>query len=805
MNLDLLRADVKVALRSLRRDPRYALVVIITLALGISADTVIFSVMNPYLVRDLQFQDSDRLYQLGHIDEVNNWDMARFSQAQVDDLRQQSSAFEEMGSYRYSKRNLSDHGDAEQIMAGFMSGNLFQILGMQPILGRTLLAAEEGSTAPRVGVISEILWQRRYGGRADIIGTVVNISSEPYEIVGVMPKEFDFPFGEIRVWLPLPDDPDPTARDEQWYHIVGRLRADATPADARAELNGIHQRLALAHPNEDGQYSGISVVPLRKALNFAYDILQYSFYTLLAAVTLLLLLACVNVASLTLARSTSRSREVAIRAAVGADRGRLVTQLFVEGLVLALASCASGIGISVVVLRIVAPVLPAEALFKTGDFTVDFNVMIYAVLVSLLTPLIFSLMPALRATRRDLFAGLREGTSGGVGAIRSRRALVVVETAIAILLVSGAGVAIQGLGNAVKTDVGFDHTKILSVEIALPESEYSTDEEVNQFFENASRALESSPGILDVGRVARLPFNHETGSTAMALPDAIPSDSQDLAVAEYNSVSPAYFEAIGMNLEAGRFFNAADVENPLSSVIISRSIADRFWGGRSPVGESLMIGAREELRPVTVVGVVNDVKTEGLKDPIGGHIYRPIDSRHRQFLVMSVDSSPAAQVSAVRDELRSFASSLPVVVRPMTDVVRESMLQWVITSLFFTTFGGVALLLTTLGIYGVMAYTVARRTREFGIRMAVGATSGHMSRMILVEGLKLTGLGVAIGLAASVALAAIIASLVSGVDAWSIANQIAVVGLFAAVASIASLGPAMRASRCNPQVALRYE
>ncbi|MCP4900131.1 MAG: ABC transporter permease [bacterium] len=805
MKLDLVRADLKVALRSLRRDPRYAFVVIFTLAIGISANTVIFSVMNPYLLRELPFRDAASLVQLGHVDTTNDWDMARFSMAQLADLRQQSKGLETLGAYRYGKRNLVDDRGPEQVMSGYLSSNMLELLGVQPLLGRGFSIEDEGEGAAGVAVLSHTLWNRRYNGRNDVIGTVITLSSESFEVIGVMPREFDFPFGEVRLWTALPDSFDQAARDQQWSHIVARLRPGWSQDQILAELNGIHARLAQLHPDEDGRFAGVSVVPLRQALNFAYEILRYSFLTLLTAVTLLLLLACVNVASLTLARSTARTKEVAIRAAVGASRIRIVTQLFVEGLVLAGIACTVGIGLSAAVLRVIAPVLPAEALFKSGDFTIDLKVVGYAVCVSLLTPLVFSLMPALKATSHDLIGGLRESDPGSGGAVRNRRLLVVLETAIAIVLVSAAALAAQGLRSAVMTDVGIQHERLLSAEIALPGTEYPSPNEVVQFYDDATARLRGLPGVREVGRVARLPFNHETSSIGFSLPNAIPSDPEKLFVAETNGVSTTYFDAVGMRLESGRFFNSTDLENRTGTVVISQSIAHRYWRERSPIGETLMVGDYGKLQPTTVVGVVSNVKTEGLKDPREGHIYRPIGARQRQFLVLATDTAPAASISPVRDELRRVAPSLPAMIRPMTDVVRENMLQWVITSLFFTLFGGIALLLTTLGIYGVMAYSVARRTREFGIRLAVGASSHRLSRMVVMEGLRLAGVGVGIGLAVSVGMAVFVARMVPGINPADITTYVVTVSLFALVSAAASFGPALRASRCDPQTALRYQ
>jgi predicted permease len=805
MKLDLLLSDIKVAGRSLSRDPRYALVVVLTLALGISAGTVIFSIMNPYLVRELQFRDSENLYQIGHVDSRHNWNMGRFSIAQMEDLRQQSESLEALGAYRYGKRNLIDESGAEQIMASFLTVNLFDILGMPPLVGRSLNPNDDRAESPRVVVISNTLWQKRYGGRTDILGRVISLNDQQFEIVGVMPREFDFPFGEVRAWLPISTDIATSSREQQWHHLIARLKPEVSYEEAVTELNGIHAQLRELYPDEDGRYSGIAVVPIREALNFAYEVLRYSFLSLLTAVTLLLLLACANVASLTLARATSRSKEVAIRAAVGAKRSRLVSQLFVEGLVLAGLACVVGVGMSVMVLRAVAPTLPAEALFKTGDFTVDLNVLLYAVGVSLLTPLVFCLMPALRATRSDLFSGLRDGSRTASDAARSRRVLVVVETAIAIVLVSGAALAARALVNASQMDVGFLHENILAVEMTLPEDRFASDDEVNQFFRETEQHLARVRGVHEVGRITRLPLNHETSTTGIALPGSIPDVPEQLSMALADSVSETYLSTMKIPVVAGRTFTAESYENRGASVVISKSVADRFWPGESPVGRTVMVGEFEELRPAAIIGIVGNVKTEGLENPELGHVYTPIPAQRRQFFVLNTEASPPTLISPIREKLGVVAPDIPVLIRPMTEVVRESMLQWAITSLFFSVFGSIALMLTTLGIYGVMAYSVARRTREFGIRMAVGATSPRLSRMVLVEGLKLTGIGIGIGLSVSFVLALIVGRVVTGIDPADVVSYLIIVCLFGVISIIASLGPARRASRCDPQAVLRFE
>jgi predicted permease len=804
MSLHTLLANLRVAIRSLAREPRYAVVVVITLALGIAADTVIFSVMNPYLVRQLPFREPERLMQLGHVDADSGWDMARFAHIQVEDLRRQSQGIEAMGSYYYSKRNLVDTEGAQQIMAGYLSGNLLDVLGVAPLRGRGFASEDEGTGGNRVVLISNKLWKIRYGERADIIGSVITISSRPYEVIGVMPPDFDFPFGEVRLWMPVPVDPDPTTRDSGSHLIIARLKQGWSREQVEAELNGIHSSLAQQYPDADGQYSGISVVPLRKALNFAYEILQYSFLALLTAVTLLLLLACVNVASLTLARATARSREVAIRAAVGARRSQLVGQLLIEGVLLAAAACLLGIGLSALALRAVSPVLPAEALFKSGEFTIDLAVLAYAVGISLLTPLVFSLVPALRATRQDLYSGLRAGHQGSGKAIHSRRALVVCETAIAIVLVSGAALAAQALLDAHETDVGFRAEQVLAVEITLPSSEYDSEEAIHQAYSSIEGRLAAIAGVGEVGRISQLPLNHETSHTGFALPGQVPASSDQLPNAITTGVSDSYFTAMGIPLVSGRYFNEIDLENRQETVVISRSIAERSWPGRSPVGETLMIGRLDELRPVTVVGVVGNVKTEGLESPQEGHIYVPIGSQNRQFLVLATEA-PAGMISTVRGELRELLPTVPAVIRPMVDVVRESMLQWSITSLFFGIFGTIAVMLTTLGIYGVVSYSVARRTRELGIRLAIGATSQRLSRMVLGEGLKLTSYGIGIGLLVSIVLTQLIGSVASGIEPQSVISFLLVICLFVVISVVASLGPALRASRCDPQAVLRHE
>jgi predicted permease len=794
--------DVVLGFRSLRASPGYSLVVVLTVGLGIAATTTIVSFMSPYLIRELPFEDPEQLVQIGQVDPVAGWDSARLSRPMFRDWEERTRSFEGLGTYYYTTKNVTGAEGPERITAGVLSPNLFQVLGVSAELGRTFGLEDES-----VVVLGHGLWLRRYGGDPAILGRSMVLDGAPHVVIGVMPRDFNFPFGGVKMWVPLPPQAAGEPRDRDLHIPVGRLKPEVTAERARVELEDIQRELAAAHPDIDGRFSGVTVKPLREALNFAYDVMERSFAVLLAAVSFVLLIACVNVASLTLARTSARAREVAVRAALGARRSRLVRQLLVESLLLAVAGGALGTLLAFWGARALGPVIP-EDLFRVGEVGVDSTALLFSLALTLLTPIVFGLAPALHASR-DLTGALKASgrTGSGPSSMRWRRRLVVAEVAMAIVLVGATGLMLRSLLALQDVDLGFRPRSLLTVEITLPEGDYPDREGQQSYFERALSELEALPGVRSAAAVVPLPMNHALWTTSLAPAGQAPAPGEDWPQAREFRVSPAYFDAMGIPILEGRAIAESDGPEAPSVVQVSRSLAERFWPGRSPVGESLLIGDPTAPETASVVGVAADVKHDGFEDGNPVQVYRAlaqVGSRGR-FLLIAAEGAPETISGPVREELHRLDPNLPVTLRPMTEIVAESMLQWSVSSMLLGIFGLAALALANLGIYGVVSYSVASRRRELGLRLALGATGGKVSRLVLMEGLTLAGLGLVLGLVLAGVAAKLIASLLYGVGPFDLLTFIMVTAIFLATATLATLLPARRAARTNPIVVLRYE
>lgn len=806
--MDSFIQDIRYALRTLRRTPGYTIVVVLTLALGIAANTTVFSVLNPYLLRPLPFADAERLVQIGQVDPVSGWDGARFSLQQLEDWRARSRAFEDLAAYHYGNRNLTGDEGAEQVLVGYVTGNLFALLGARPALGRAIVTTDDEPGNAGVVVLDHGIWTRRYGADPGVVGRTIRIDGEAFTVVGVMGPDFNFPWNEVRMWVPMRLDPAQQPRTDTYHIPVGRLEEGWTRERARQELVGIQRELAALYPDADGRFSGVSVKPLREALNFRYDVVRNGFILLLSVVGSVLLIACVNVAGLTLARSTARSREVSVRMALGAQRGRLARQLLAESAVLALAGGAVGIWLAYGAVDFVGPRLP-EALYRVGTATVDGRVLLFSVALTLATPILFGLAPAFAATRAELASALREGGRGaGVGrsALRGRRAIVVAQVALAVVLVTAAGLMIRSFAAVSRVDLGFDADRLLTVEIAPPAADYATAEAIERYFERATDAIGALPGVRAVSTTAWLPLNHENPTVQFATPEGAGAPTEEWPAATPGRIAPGYFEAMGVGFVAGRDFGPVDGPDAARVAIVSRSLAERHWPGESPVGRTLVLAAGRE--PVTIVGVVEDVRHEGIVEASRPQLYFPVTQvpARRRFVVVAADGrAPASIARAVRDAVASVDPNVPATIRPMSEVVRENDFQWRIGSVALGAFGVVALMLAALGLYGLVAYNVAQRRREMGIRMALGATAAQLRRLVIGDGIRLTAIGLAIGVVLSLAAARLLASQLFGVRPVDPTTLAVVPVLFAAVAVLASARPAARAAALEPREVLGEE
>jgi predicted permease len=803
------RQDIAYAFRAFRRTPLFTAVVVVTLAFGIAGTALVFSLMNPYFIRPLPFGDAERLVQLGQIDPITGWERFRFSLPQLRDYRERSRAFDDLGAYYYGSRNLTGNNDPERVMVGYVTGNMFSLLRASPEIGRTLLAEESNASAPEVTVLDHGLWQRRYGGDPEIVGRSIRIDGVSRTVVGVMPREFVFPFGGIDLWLPIKTDMEDAPRDRMSSIIVGRLGSGWTVDLAREELSGIQRDLGLLHPEEDGRFNGIGVLPIRQALNFVWSIFQVMFAILMAAVGFALLIACANVASLMLARGTARRGEIAVRTALGAGRGRLVKQLVTESMILAAVGGGLGLVVTHFGARLVGPLIP-EDWYRVGEASVDGTVLLFALGVTLLTALLFGLAPALNVTRTDLNVVLKEGrTSGrGVKSMRARRALVVLQVAIAAVLLSGMGLAARSVQAVQGIDLGFEPDAVLTVSATPPRTTYSEPEEVSIFYNQTFAEIEAVPGVSGVSSIGRLPLNHSSSLAGYSGPAQVPAELEDWSLALANEVSPGYFGVMGVPVTTGRDFTDGDTEDSQPVVIVSEKLADEPWLNGSPIGRTILLGGEpDEQRLATIVGVVGDVRFEGMTGEERPQIYVPINQSpiRSRYVVIASDGTSSAVAPSVRRAFLNVDGNLPVSLRTMNDVVSENVLPWTISSVLLSVLGGGGLLIALLGLYGVIAYSVAQRQREIGVRMALGAGEGRIRAFFLREGLVLTAVGLAIGLLVAVLGSRALTAALFGIGPFDPVTFASVVVVFGVVAAIASLVPAMRASKLDAVEVLRYE
>jgi len=811
MSLDGWVQDLRYALRALGKTPGYTAVVVATLALGIGANTAVFSLMNPYFFRPLPYADADRLVQVGHLERSSGFLWSRFSLPQIEDYRARTRTAGSIASYYYSSYNVTGPEGPERIAGGIVSDNLFEVLGTPALLGRTLIPGEGGPAGADVVLLDHALWQRRYGGDPAVLGRTIELDGRPHEVIGVMPPGFVFPFGSIRMWVPDRRAPATAPREVQGNLMIARLTPEATPADVQADFARIHAELALEHPDVDGGWDGVHTAGLREALNFGWDILRVGLFGFLAAVGAVLLIACVNVTSLTLSRGQSRIQELAVRNALGAGRGRLVRQLVMESLVLAVLGGALGLVVATLATSGLGNLLP-EDLYRIGDPAPDGRVLLFTMAVTLLTPIVFGLWPARASTRSGLMATLREGSAGAGQArqvLRMRRALVVTEIALGVVLVAATGLFLRSAMELGRADLGLAADEMLTAEAIPPRGTYPTAEEAVLYWDRVTEDARALPGVRAAGTVYPLPLNHETQRYGYAEPGNEPSVRDDWPTAYALWASPGYFDAAGIDLLAGRdFLDGEGAEaGSMQPALVSERVARSLWPAGDAVGRSLLLTMSDPPTEVRVIGVVEDHHHDGIsqvKDPL---IYLSLaaDPVRRRFLVLRGEGPPTSLVPSLRALMLGADPDLPVDFRPMSDVVAESSFQWTVGSAVLGVFGLVALLLAALGIYGVVSYAVAQRRREVAIRMSLGADAGTVQRAVLAESLKLSVIGIGIGLAGALAAGRVAEALLFGVRPADPAALGGAVLVFLAVAALAAHLPARRAASVAPGAVLRAE
>ncbi len=804
-----LKQDVVYALRTFARAPVFSITVVLTLAFGIGANSFVFSIMNPYFFRPLPFHEPDRLVQLGHIDQARDWGGFRFSMLQLEDYRSRSSALEELGLYHYGTGNLTGYEGPERASVAMVSANMFGVLGALPTLGRSFSPEEGRQVGEPVVILAHDLWRVRYGGDPAIIGRSLTLDGIARTVIGVMPENFVFPFGGIDIWEPITANPVELGRDRMGSLIVARMKPGWSIERTRSELNGVFRDLSAAYPEIDGSYDGISVKPLREALNFAWDILWLMFVFMLASVVFALVIACVNVASLHIARGTARHGEIAVRTALGASRGRILRQLLTESAILASVGGILGVLLARWGAGFVGAVIP-EDLYRIGTPSLDWNVVLFSVAITVAAILVFGLVPAFNAISADLSEGLKEGGRGGHGlkSQRARKALVVFETAMAVTLICGMGLMLKSFRAVDRLDLGFQVANQTTFPITLPESDYTSENAIDMYYRRATDEVRATPGVRAAGTVMHVPQNHESATQPFSPLASTPANIEEWPMAIVNYASPGYFEALEIPLLSGRSFDATDASDAPTVVVVSQSLAETHWPGDGPLGQTLLLGETDSRAAATVVGVVGDVLHAGaLGEEPRPQVYGCIHQNpfRRQFLVVSTEGDPTLAIAPVREALLRVDPNLPVGSLTMNAIVGQNKLPWSISSKLLAVLGTAGLLLASLGIYGVIAFSVAQRTREIGIRVAIGASGSSIRARFLGEGLQLSLVGVIIGLGLAVVAGKAMSSLLFGVSAFDPPTLVGTLFVFLVVAAAASLLPAVRASRVDTAEVLRSE
>jgi putative ABC transport system permease protein len=800
--METLRQDLRFALRWLGRSPAFTAAVVLTLALAIGVNTVMFSVVNAVLLRPLPFPEPDQL--------VSIWPAKALGRGAFAQFREQGRATARVAAFSDATGfSLSGTGAPERAEGAWASADLLSTLGVAAARGRGFAAGDEAPGSPPVVLLSDGLWRQRYGADPGIVGRRVVVDGVPRTVAGVMPPGFRFPSRQVRLWLPVSMDASDPAEfwaGEPALHLVGRLNPGVTPGAAQAAVRALAPRVAAAAPwplpprwSEDA-----GAAPLR---TLVLGDVATPLLLLLAAVGLVLLIACGNVANLLLARSATRTREIATRAALGAGRARLVRQLATESLLLYLAGGAAGLLLALAAGPALAAALPADTP-RAAEITVDGRVLAFTLALTLATGLVFGVLPALRASRADLQSSLKEGSKASAGAANRHVSglLAAGEVALAVTLAIGAGLLVRSLTGLLSVDTGFQPARVVTARVSPPRAAYQEDARVRELYRAVLERVQAVPGVQEAAVVHRIPLGGESSALPIQVEGQPPAAGAAAPTAGEWRVTPGYLGVMGVRLLRGRAFTAGDREGSPAVALVNQAMARRFWPGADPVGK--------RFRPVwwrdwvTVVGVVGDVKDDNLTGEAPLQVYRPFEQGPvaEMHLVVRTRSDPDDIAPALRSAVAAVDPSVPVSdVRTMADVVASSLARPRFTVLLLSAFAALAVVLGAIGIYGVIAHGVSQRSQEFGIRMALGATPGVVLGGVLRHGFRLAAAGVIAGLVAAALAMRLFVRLLYGVSPLDPLTFV-VAGVFmVAVALLAAYFPARRATRVDPVLALRAE
>ena len=799
--------DVRYGVRSLRKNPGFTFIALITLVLGIGANTAIFSVVNAVLLRPLPYKDPEQLVWIWEVQAQQ--DRSQFSPAEFLDYQSQNQSFIGMAAYRNMSFTLTGNGDPDQIGGLIVTANFFSLLGVEAQEGRIFQPADGIAGAPRVAVISQKYWRQRFAGDKAMIGKTLTISGEPVTLVGVMPSGFQD--DSFQIWLnPRQIVPDwqlhsnvnlLSQRSTGYLRVLGRLKPGITIQRAQADLNTIAARLQQQYPRTTGHAAGLSSLHDQVVGN-----VRPALLVLFGAVGLVLLIACANVTSLMLARATARSKEMAIRIALGARFWQVVRQLLIESLLLTLIGGVGGALLSIWGVKLLVGLKPPE-LPRTMTIGLDYRVLAFTLLISLLTGLVFGLVPALGTANPDLNSAFKDRSRSATPArYRLRQLLVVGEVGLAFIVLIGAGLLLSSFTRLLAVRPGFDPHHLVTMRIGLTDDHYSKQKEKARFVKELDQRLAAIPGVSGVAIGDDLPIEGTDSTTRITVADRPASSPDDLLPVGLHVINPTYFEGLGSNLVKGRPFTERDEQGTPSVFIINQNLAHRLWPNEEAIGKRIRYNNKDPFGEV--VGIVEDVKHDGLHLEPSPHLYEPYQQNAWPFLSVALRSQLDQDelVIAVRHEVKALDPNLPVAnVRTMEEIMVQSLATRRVILMLFTFFAALALLLTIIGIYGVLAWSVTQRTRELGIRIALGATARQVLQLILAQGLKLVLPGLAIGLAGALALNRLLGKLLFGVSPTDPLTFAVIVLLLTGIAVVACYVPARQATKVDPLIALRHE
>ncbi|MBI1761440.1 MAG: ABC transporter permease [Acidobacteria bacterium] len=818
--METLFHDLSHALRRLTQNPGFTAVALLSLALGIGANSALFSVANALLLRPLPFKDADRVAILWNRSPGLNVEQDWFSLGQYLDIKLENRSFEAVAVARDSSFNLTGQGQPEYVEGARVSSSLFPLLGAQPVLGRVLTPSEDEKGAAPVVLLSYGFWQRRFGGARAVLGRTLTLNDNNFTIVGVVGPEFTLSkevlptVNGIRradVLLPLPmSAADRSNRGGEDFNILAKLKPGVSFKQAQAEMDALAEQMKRQYPESypaNGRLT-LSVVPL---LEQVVGNLRLALYVLLGAVGFVLLIACANVANLLLARASVRQKEMVIRAAVGASRARIVRQLLTESVLLGVLGGLLGLGLALVAGRALRAFGP-ENLPRSGEIGVDGRVLAFTIAVSVLTGVIFGLLPALRESRVDLNEVLKDGGRSATGGHqRTRKLLVVVEVALALVLLIGAGLLLRSYAHILRANPGFNPNNVLALRLTLPATRYATPEAVYNFYKQLGERVRQVPGVEFTGTSYGLPLSATSAAWGpVTVEGYVPRAASELIISNERFVSPDQLRALGMPLVKGRHFDERDVRKELGGTLdvtlVNEAFAQRFWPGEDPLGKHIQRSGKGPWR--TVVGVVRDAKEVALENEPALTLYHPIDQFNirTRYLVARSSNKPEALTAAITSAVHALDAQLPVYeAATLQRRLHNALAQRRFALVLLGVFAAVALTLAVLGIYGVLTYWVTQRTHELGIRVALGAAQRDIVRLVIRQALALVLLGVGLGLAGALALTRVLASLLFGVSTTDGLTFAGLALLLAAIALLTSYLPARRAARVNPLVALRCE